>query len=477
MLLGIVGDDALYRQLTAQGTPSPVFVVPLAGGTPEKLWELGATDNQAVSGLVIGHWSAIANGLGNLEVWTRAAGKKPGIATNSRVGIIRGSADGSRIAFSQDAVLSGTKVVSTAIGIRGINDATNIATLSGADGQVNLASAQCQPQFSFAGQTFFAEYCLGVATTQNLGRLVALPAGSTTIKRIDAADQAAASTLAANVRFSTSADGSKVVAASLGGSTNIGKVYTVANPGTGIVDLEGFPNTVAGGLYTMTPDGTHVIYRMANPLSGPGDLRAAVVTSAPATVKSLASGVLTLASLSLDGHSLMFTKLPRDAATNLLDVNVVDFSVTTPTPTAIIAEAKGLPLGFTGTSTQAIYLDGTGLPATPAKLKSVPVAGGASRDLVTSNDPVGGRAATTGNAFVFFTDVKPAASGSGIPTTVTINYVDALTPQPPKKISAGVPLDQNDTEFFVSGKKVAYTRLTIPGGPTEDEGIWTITLP
>jgi hypothetical protein len=54
-----------------------------------------------------------------------------------------------------------------------------------------------------------------------------------------------------------------------------------------------------------------------------------------------------------------------------------------------------------------------------------------------------------------------------------INYVDAATGTAPKKISSGVPLDKNDTELFLSGKKVVYTRL-LPAG---EEGIYTVTLP
>lgn len=468
VLLAIVGDDALFRTFpAASGDPSDIFVVPLAGGTPEKLWSIGATDSQSISGVVIAHWSNVANGVGNLDVWSRASGLKTGIATNSVAGLIRGSADGSRIAFGQDATLAGNKPNSTAIGVRGISDTTNIVTLSGATGQVNLASSACAPQLSFAGQTFFAEFCNGTVATQNLARLVALPAGSTTLKRIDAADDASANTLAGNVRFSTDATGAKIVAASLGGTNNTGKVYTVANPGTGVIDLEGFPTALGGTLYTMTPDGTHVLYRLAPNATTAGDLKAAVVTASPATIKTISAGVLAITNVSLDGHSLMFRKLAP--ASNLVDINLVDFSVAAPAPTAILADAKGLPLGFTGNSAQAVYIDGTPLPAAPPILKSKPVAGGAGKDLVMN--AVGGRAPSVGTGFLFFTNVQNGTSS--FPTVADINYVDAATGSAPKKISSGVPIASNDTEFFLSGKKVVYTRL-LPAG---EEGIYTITLP
>ena len=467
VLLGLVGDDAIYRQLKPTGTPSPVFAVPIAGGAPTKLWELGGTDNQAIVGAVIGHWSNIANSVGTLEVWTRASGLKSNIATNSAVGVLRASADGSRIAFSQDTVLAGNKPVSTALGVRGINDTTNIVTLDGAEGLMNLASANCPVQLAFAGQTLFAEFCLGTTATQNLARLVALPGSATSFVRIDAPDLAAANTLAGQVRFSTDAAGTKVVAASLGGSENTGRVYTVATPSTGIVDLEPFPTGVGGTLYTMTPDGTQVFYRVPA-TSAPNEVKAAVVTSSPATVKVVSAGVRSLSALSPDGHAMLFSKLAP--ASGLADINLVDFSVATPAPRALVATAKGAPIGFTGTSSHAVFVE----VGTAVKLRSAPVASGDPIDLVTANTLAGGRPVQTSTSFIFYTDLKSPAN---FPKCGDINFVDAANPQAPKKISSGVPLGQGETELYVTGKKVVYTRLTLPNGPQEEDGIYTITLP
>jgi hypothetical protein len=447
----LAGDDAIYRTIPATAADAPVvFAIPIAGGASTKLFTLGAADSVTAAGLVVAHWGNVANGAGTLDVWTRTNGLKAGIATGSDVGFVRASDDGTRIAFSQDATIADGKPATTSIGVRDYTGAVNLTTLSGANYAADLVASACPLQMSFAGKTFIAEYCTGATTSATNARLVVVPATGNTPVRLDAATDAADGTLTGNIRFSADATGAKVVAG------NPAKLWTIASPSTPL-DLIVAEAAVQ---YQLLPSGNALVWR-----TSANEIKYGVITGSTVQPTLAATGALTMV-FSPDDHAVMFTKLPKDPTTSLVDVNVVDVTATTPTAVALIPTATGEPIGFTATNTTALFLDGAN--TSDIHLKSAPIAGGAVLDL--GRGTTGGRAAQSGDDFVFVANAH--SGGVGQPTFGDIYFVDAATGGTPLKISSDVPVGGGDNEFFISGKNVVYTRVAF-----NDTAIYTAVLP
>lgn len=449
VLVAVAGDDAIYRQLPATtGSNTEVFAVPLAGGSPTRLFTLGPTDTTIVAGRVVSHWTGVANGVGDLEVWTRATGLKS-VATGALAGVIRASADGTRIAYGASPTSSGgTRPSSAALAVRDLASATDTLVADGPY-RMNLASASCVAQISFVGARLFAEYCSGAEPTQTRARLVTLAPGSSSLRRLDGPTLDSANALDGRVRFSADASGARVVAAQLGEPSGPGVLFDITSATSRTI-----PSALA---YVMLPNGKALIYRNAQ-----NDLIAVSTSTTAPTV--LAKGVLGLLGLNADGTAVLFNKTPRDPATSLLDVNIVTTLEAAPAPRLLTA--KGLALGFTGDSGSTLYLDGTGANVVA---RSIPVAGGtAGRELV--KDCSGGRAATLGTGFIAFTNVKNGTATS--PGVAQINYVDATRGGDAVSLATDVPLDAKDTELFVAGNRVVFTDLA-----HGKAGIYAATLP
>ncbi|MFO0741007.1 MAG: hypothetical protein U0270_34230 [Labilithrix sp.] len=449
VLMAVVGDDAIYRQLpTTTGSNTEVFAVPLAGGSPTRLFTLRPTDTTAIAGRVIAHWSGVESGVGDLEVWTRATGVKS-VATGTLASLIRASADGTRIAYGASPTSSsGTKPSSAALAVRDLASATDTLVADGPY-RMNLASTSCVAQISFAGGRLFAEYCSGAEPTQTRARLVTLAPGSSSLRRLDGPTLDSANALDGRVRFTADAGGTRVVAAQLGEPSGPGVVFDITSATSRTI-----PSAQA---YVMLPNGKALIYRNAQ-----NDLISVSTSTAAPTV--LAKGVLGLLGINADGTAVLFNKTPRDPATSFFDVNIVTTLEAAPAPRLLTA--KGLALGFTGDSKSALYLDGTGASVVA---RSIPVSGDTTgRELV--KDCAGGRSASLGTGFIAFTNIKNGTATS--PTVAQISYVDAARGGDAVSLATDVPLAANDTELFMTGNRVVFTDLAVGKA-----GIYAATLP
>ena len=469
-LLGIAGDDAIYQTIPQSDTEgTKVYAIPLAGGTATEVFDLPAHSANLVTtfGNIVARWHdplPASTSVASLDVWSRAAGPKLNIATNSVVGRLWASADGLRIAFTQDTELTAAStpaIQAAALVVRTVGDGTNLAVISdpAQGGKVNwLSTSTCPLRVAFLKNTFVAMFCNGVVPTQDLARMVTMPADGTSLVRVDAATLESANRLSGKLAFSGDANGTKVVAAA--NDSLKGMVYTLATPQTDVLELE------AVGFLRMAADGANVIYR-----TSAGELKAVKPVAPLGAPVSLATGVKGIIAISANGKYVAFNKLAPDGMTRLVDLNIVDVTAATPAPAAVIADVNAGPLGFTGDDGSYVFLDATGSTETKSlrKLSSVPSAGGAAKNLVPILDAVaGGRPATEGAGFLFYTNLTSATATA----TADINYVDATAGGSAKFISSGVPIVGANNELYISGKRVVYTRVS-----KSDSGIYTVTLP
>ena len=444
VLFGLAGDDAIYVELGWEG--NSLHVVPIVGGSSSKIADLGDDDQLVIDGGAVAFWTDMNGERGTLNVWTRATGLLTNVASNSMAGtLFRASADGSRIAFSQDATLTAQgKPASTAIGVRDVTASTNAATLSGQTA-LNLASGNCSPQIGFSEKVFFASFCTGTSANAADAKLVAVSAGATAeITRLDAASVDAAGTL--KPVFAADASGTKVFTITNG---NAGMLISVADPASRVTFDEG---AVAEGHFL--PDGSSVIYRTIE-----GALKKATFASPQTASTMVAADVKGVLSVSADNKQILFHKQDFDPETYLSDVHVVDHTASTFAPFALVPTPTAFPVGFTGSSSHVLYLGD--ITDTSATLKASPVGGGAAKNLV---DAIGALPADTGTGVVYLTNAVDA--GGFI--VLDLGFVDAAQGGQPAPIADSVP----DGEFAFRGKRLVYSRFADQGS-----GIYAASLP
>ena len=447
VLLAVAGDDAIYRSFSTSSEASKVYAVPVTGGAPTLLFELGVNAQIDVSNRVVAHYRNISAGAATLDVWSRRSGLVTDVASRVPVKSLKGSPDGKRIVFGQDATFDGSRPNAMTIAMRDITNVSGVTTIL-ADGayRANLASpVKCPFQMSFAGNTLVAEYCLGTSAAQSLARLVTLPPDAYTFRRIDGADEASANSLAGDTKFSTDARAEHVLVAQATATGGRAAVYDLTG--------SGYSLQPAGSDYTLLPSGRFVLYRTAT-----NDLMSAPTGAGNPIL--LASGVKGLLGVSPDGERVLFRKTERDATSKMVDINIVSTAGTTP---STLLSPKALELGFSGDAKNVFYISAASNPA--SGLMSAPV--DSLTPKVLMKEAVGGRV-TSGSGVLAFSAVKPASAS--FPTVARVSFIDDrghIT-----TLSSDVPLDPNDSELFLAGQEVVFTDLG-----TFTQGLLSARLP
>ncbi|MBX3221392.1 MAG: hypothetical protein KF795_12785 [Labilithrix sp.] len=448
ILAGIAGDDVIYLELAQAG--ASLHAVPLAGGAPTKIVDLGDDDDYLVNGGAVGIWTGVTGDLGTLNVWTRATLLKENVATASIVGgLFRASPDGSRIAFTQTVTTTMQGAPTSAqVGVRDTSAATNAVTLSGTavntGTAMNLAATACVPRMSFAGKVFFATFCAGTAADATNAKLVTVADGASAIVRLDAANNAAPTLKPVFVADST---GTKLFTIA---TANSAGVLVNVNP----VSRTAIEDNVADGV--MLPDGSAVVYRTT------GNALKKLATAASSTPSAVAADVKGLLRASADNKKVLFNKLDRQQNNPLIDINAVDHSAATPTPVALIPTAAAVPVGFSGDSTLVFFIGD--ISQTGAKLKSMPAAGGAAKVLT---DTVGASPVSSGTGAVFASNPKQIGQAPNQFTVLEVGHVDAATGKV-SKIADSIP----EGEFLTKDKRLVYSRFAQQGS-----GLYAVTLP
>lgn len=445
VLLGVTDDDqAIY--VTIGGASSSLEAVSLAGGTPTVI---AATidpqnDNVVVSGSAVAWWTNIdANtGAGTINVWSKAAGAKTALATDSAAGVFTASSDGSRVAYSVATNAQGTQTDLWVTDTSAAAVVTN-GIFAVAD-SINLASAggDCAPDMEFVGKKLFAAFCTGTSANATDARLYYVPEASTSEVRLDTAGAAAG--LIQPLWFSDKT-GSKLFVVGAGASST-GRIIDVAgNTSVALEDGTG----LAGFL---TDDGSAVVYR-----TNAGGLKRAGTGASPAP-KTLFAGAKIVLDRSGDKSRMIVTTL--DPANDLVDIRSVDTVTENQTPKDIVATATSYPIGFSGSGGQVVYL--TDMTDTTNKLKSKPSTGGTERELAKDIEALG--IAPQGDGLIIVENGQP----QGNLTLSDLRYVDAATGASSAKITDGVP----DSGFIIAKKKLVYTRIAQTGA-----GLYVADLP
>jgi len=454
--------------VTTDATPHAVYVaigattasleaIPLTGGAPITIAAtLAQTDRPIVRGGVVAWYTAIsADGVGTINLWTKAAGAKLAVATGSIPGVFAASKDGTRVAFSVDTTPAAGDPTATALAVT--SSATPVATAvltgTGATGnKMNIAAVvaeNCPPDIAFEGNVFFGAYCTGTAATATNARLVTVPAaGGAPVVLIANSNGTPKTGILPS--WQPDAAGAKLFVVGLPTDTTAsqGQIVTVAGPT--IAPVEG-----ATDFGFMLNDGSAAIYKTAT------TMKAATAVATP-VIKTLATGVKELLFSSADGTKMLVSTLDPAGTDELIDIRSIDSSTANQTPAPIVATATTLPLGLNGAASHAVYL--TDLTATSGKLKSKPLAAGGAEKVLTS-DAYDGYIPSTGSGVIVINKIDD----TGDTVLTSLSHVDSVAGGTPQAISDSVPMDGG---YIVSGKKLVYVRLKSPGG-----GLFVTDLP
>jgi hypothetical protein len=453
--VGVVLNDVVY--VIDNGGARALEAIPIAGGTSTKIADLGAQDGFLIRGGAVAVYTAVANGQGTISLWSRAAGFKANVATNSALGLFAASPDGTRVAFSVLTTPVGATPTSTSMAVSdlgaGAVSTTPVITGAVAVGNpaaaINLAAAQPQGQtpaacpldIAFVGTRLYAAYCTGTAVGTTVARLVTVPAGTPTPDRLDAANNAAG-TLRPSWQPDTA--GNKVFAMTSAGA---GRIITFDGTISNLV-----ANTEEG---FMTPDGTAAIYRTTA-----GAIAKGTGAAAPTTL--VATGALGIVGGSPDGKWVLYYT-QEDQQSGLIDLRGVDHTVA-PAPVTYVTGATAGPIGVNATSADVVYLDE--LAQGGFKLKSKPVAGGAEK--LVASGVAGAELARTGTAGIAYTNPDLTALQNGV-LIGDVNAIDTAMAGTPQKFADQVP----DPLLRIKDKTVIYGTLPMASMP----GIYTLTLP
>lgn len=450
ILAGIAGDDVVYLEVAQTGLS--LHAVPLAGGAPTKIADVGDDDDYLVNGGALGLWTDVDGAVGTLHVWTRATGLRENVATGSIVrGLFRASADGARVAFTQEVTTTPQGApLSAQIGVRDTAAATNAVTLTGTNvntgNAMNLAASACPPRMSFSGKAFFAAFCTGTDTAATNAKLVTVAnASPSTVLRLDAAS--GAPTL--KPIYIADSAGTKVF--TIAAANSAGVLIDVGAP----VTRSSFEDNVADG--AMLPDGSGIVFRTTG-----NALKKATTASPPVVSSIVGADVKGLLRLSPDNKSVLFHKLDRQQGSPLIDFHAVDHTAAAPAAVSIVSTAAGVPIGFSGSSAFVFFLGD--VTSNGAKLKSMPSAGGPTRTLT---DAVAAVAVGPGTGAVFASNPKLVGQAPSQFTVLELGHVDGASGDV-SKIADSVP----EGEFAAKDKRLVYSRVAQQGS-----GLYAVTLP
>jgi hypothetical protein len=461
IVLGVTTDDMIVYIGVDAAQNTSLEAVPVAGGAPtviEQAFDLD-TANAALSGGVVGYWTAIdgTTGVSTFNIWTKAGGKKAALSTTALAGLFAGSEDGTRVAFSTGVagMLSNIAVASTATpgtitNLLAAGDRINLAAAQGAAG----APAACPPRMRFAKNNLVAAFCTGAVATETQARLYWVPETSTTAEvRLDTVG---AGTAAGSVKtaFFFDKNATKIFAVTQvpngmpATTPTVGRVITppAGAAAASSVALEDVAST-AGFLLD---DGSAVVYRTAV------GMRRASTGAAPAP-KTLVAGAKALVAVTKDQTRMFFANAPTQ---NGLDIQTADTTTENQTAKALVAGSTAQPLGLTATNAFFVYLEAN-------KLKSQPVAGGAEKDL-TLPKVAGAAVSGAGNGLILLTDPKTQGQAPNQITLVSLQYIDADT----GKFSNAFATDVPDDALLMAKDKVVYSKIGANGA-----GIYVAPLP
>jgi hypothetical protein len=438
VLVGVTTDDLAVYLVDGGAGASNLEAVALAGGAPTVLATgLTATDRAFVEGGAVAWYTAVdANGIGTVNLWTKASGAKPALSTTSRVGLFSATADGARAAFSV-----GATATSTDLAVTDTAAPAATAVLTGANAINLAASLDCAPRLAFAGGALFGAYCNGTLAGANAARLVTVtPAG--VAKRLDDANVNAAGTI--RPFFSIDKAGDKVFVISAGGSRGHVILPATAPAAGGDIPVE--LDTEEGFL---RDDGSAVIYR-----TGVDDaLKRATTADPPVIVTLVATGVKEVLAVDKTQSRVLFHTLDPATADDLVDLRSLDTTPAVPTPPVdIVPTAAAAPVGFSADGASILYFSDL---ATGSKLKTQPAGGGPEQLLAL--DIGAAMIAPDGSGVVLVTDDVV----QGQETLLTLAYVDTLVGGAPHPIADHVP----QGAYRFSGRKFVFARTseTSPG--------------
>ena len=454
VLIGVTKDAQVVYTVKGTGTTRNVEAVPVAGGAPATVGTIATDDDIAIVGNSVAWYTDVdANGVGKLNLWSKAGGAKAAVATNSPVGFISASEDGARLAFGFNTPADTVDVaITTAAAPSSAANATT-AVIAG------LNIKDCQPDFGFVGKIFFSAQCVGTSTNANL---VTIPDASVTVTTL------VDGTTAANALKATwLADKAGTKLFVMGIQNNQARVVTVA--GATVARIE---NNVRAGI--LSDDGTKLFYWTgvaSPPATAPGTdgaIRSAPTNATNAAPANPPAGAVTLVTapgfpgignvtgVASDKSHILIRKLARVAPAGEVprtDINVIDTTTAAQTPTVILPTATGLVAGFTATNSHLIFqteVSAQGL----GKLKVRGLAaGGADRDVAAA--ALLARPLPTGTKGLFVDNPKQVGDG----VTVDVKVFDAAATAAPTTVVAGV-----DPFFEISGTKLVYVKPGATGG-------------
>lgn len=457
IVLGVTSDEQIIY-IGIDGQNASLEAVPVAGGAPEVIeaaFDLD-TANASVSGGAVAYWTAIdaQTGLGTMNLWTKAGGKKTALSATSMTGLWGASEDGTRVAFTVGAGGTDLTVVNSATATA----ATSTGILpAGAANKINLAAGMgntptCVPRLRFAKKNLIAAFCAGTTAADKEARLYWVPENSTTEVRLDNVGPAAGPV---RTTFFFDNNATKIFAVSAipnaaGGTDNArGRIITVPGAAAATsVALEDGSGTA--GIFT--DDSTAVIYRTAT-----GGLKRASTGATPAP-KTLVATAKALLGFTPDKSRVFFANAAPTA--NGTDIHTADTTTENQTAKPLVTGQTARPLGLTETGSLFVYVEGN-------KINSIAAAGGTAKDL-TLPKTAGAAVTGKGNGVIFFTDPKTQGTPPDDITLVSLQYLDAETGKYSNPFADSVPTDG----VAVSKGKFVYTKIGQTGA-----GIYVAPLP
>ena len=436
VMLGIAGDQIVYLVPAAAGGGA-LNAVPVAGGAPAKITDLGANDNAVVRGGAVAIYTAATNGVGTIGIWTKANGLKSNVATGSTVGFFTATTDGTTVAFSVGTTSANNKPTSTGVAVTSSANPTNTAVLTGTTA-VNLAATNCAPDVSFVGNVLYAAYCTGTTTTTTAARLMKVDGGTAT--RIDG-------NKSIQPYWQAAKNGSKLFVIGTA-PNNEGRIIDPAGP-----TVTALENAVEDGV--MADDGSAAIYRTTAGALKRGTGAAAATTLVAANVKGFLD-------FSADKSKVLFYQLDPAGQFQLVDIRLADTTTANQTPTDVVNTATTLPIGFNAPGSQVLWMSDPG--QTGLLLKTKPTAGGTEKQL--AKDVFGGNPAPSGTSVVLLGNLQQ----QGQLNLVDLSVVDSVAGGTPAAVANGKSVPDNQIRF--KDKTLVFVSVDQTAG-----GLYTATLP
>jgi hypothetical protein len=445
-LVGTTKDGQIVFTTAANNNKRQVEAAPVNGGASTVIASVDDDADVIVAGNAVLYWTDVDPNavIGTVNVWTKAAGAKVNVATNSIPGYGDASEDGSKIMFSFN---SPGDTADFAITSPGAPQAVASAT-TGIIPNVNVVAQTCAASFGFVAKAFVSVHCPGNGQGLTKASLVYLPdaASPTPVTLIDGTPTANS----LKPGFTVNKSGTRV--AVIGITSSQLRVVTLAGGATATIE-----NNV--GYAFLNDDASKVIYRKTdNSLwsAAPVNNSTPAATPAGATNLVAAGGIAGVLDVSPNSAYAVFRKLaPVGAADNFprSDLNLIDTTTAAQAGTALVATATGGVAGFTDTSSHVLYMADMAGGSGIGKLKARSVAGGAERDVAASAGLV--RTIGGGTKVTFMGNPQVV----GQVATVDISVFDAANNVAPTLLVTGAdPYDE------VSSGKVVFVKPGVAGG-------------